>query len=73
MDPLSSDVHSLQCDPKGFWDAWRKEILAFQCDWRVSTKELLLQAQFKDSDGIHEVRILVDTGAKIFLWHFGRD
>ena len=57
----------LSCNPKGFWHAWREDLLRPQHDWRISTKELVLQARVKSAVGKQEVKILVDTGAKIPL------
>ena len=60
-------MRRLTCNPKGFWSAWQREVLGLQDDWRLSAKELVLQAQLKCSTGVHAVQVLVDTGAKIPL------
>ena len=57
----------LACNPKGFWRSWQEEILRPQHDWRISARELVLQAKVKSRAGSKDVRILVDTGAKIPL------
>ena len=57
----------LSCDPKGIWEAWKEEVLHLQHDWRVSGRELLLQAHIRTINGIQNATILVDTGAKILL------
>ena len=56
---------TLPCDPQSCWSEWQKEILQFQCDWRVATKEIVLEAQIRSPDGPKDVRVLVDTGARI--------
>ena len=66
-DPYPSMMRRLSCNPKRFWESWRQEVLKLKCDWRVSTKELVLRAQVRSSAGIHDVKVLVDTGAKIPL------
>ena len=57
----------LPCNPKGFWNSWQQSILRFQSDWRVDAKELVLDAYMKCRHGLYNVRVLVDTGAKIPL------
>ena len=66
---VRSDVgmRRLPCNPKGFWSAWKQDILQFQTDWRKSERELLLEASMKCTAGIFPVKVLVDTGAKIPL------
>ena len=63
----ASVTRRLSCNPKGFWSAWKEELLKPQHDWRISTKELILHARLKCTAGRKEVHILVDTGAKIPL------
>ena len=57
----------LSCSPKGFWHAWREDILRKSQDWRISTKELVLDMIVRSAAGRQTVRVLVDTGAKIPL------
>ena len=70
--PIPEDLQAavkqrLSCSPKGFWHAWREDILRMSQDWRISTKELVLQAHVKTAAGRQQFRVLVDTGAKIPL------
>ena len=60
-------LRRLSCNPKGFWKAWRDEVLQLKADWRVSSKELTVDAHVKTTAGIQKVNILIDTGAKIPL------
>ena len=67
VEHVQQQTKRLTCNPKGFWNAWRRDVLRPQQDWRISPKELVLYAQVKLLDGRKNVRILVDTGAKIPL------
>ena len=60
-------IRRLSCNPKGFWKAWQEDVLRFKHDWRTSTKELVLHVNAKCGNDTFNVRILVDTGAKIPL------
>ena len=64
---LSRTLRKLTCSPKGFWSAWKDDLLQPQQDWRISPKELLLSAHMKSSAGIRQVTVLVDTGSRIPL------
>ena len=61
-------MRRLSCNPKGFWTTWQREVLDPQRDWRVSARELVLTAQVKCVTGLHNVQVLVDTGARIPLF-----
>ena len=56
---------TLSTDPRSCWSEWQKEVLDFQCDWRISTKEIVLEAQIWSLVGPQDVHILIDTGARI--------
>ena len=62
-----AETRRLTCNPKGFWRTWREEILKPHHDWRISTRELVLQVKAKSKAGSVPARVLVDTGAKIPL------
>ena len=64
-DVPESPERTLSVDPRSCWSQWQKEILEFQCDWRVSPKELVLEAQLRSPVGPQDVRALIDTGARI--------
>jgi len=57
----------LSCNPKRFWKAWQEKVLQLKADWRVSSKELTVDAHVKTTAGIQKAKILIDTGAKIPL------
>ena len=63
----ADETRRLSCNPKGFWKAWREDILRLKHDWRTAAKELVLQVPVKCGHVSYEVRVLVDTGAKILL------
>ena len=70
--PFREDLHvvetrRLSCSPKGFWSSWREDILKPSHDWRESAREMLIQAMVKTPAGRTQVRVLVDTGAKVPL------
>ena len=61
------ETRRLPCNPKRFWTTWREEVLRPCHDWRISTKELVVEAHARWPKGRRTVRVLVDTGAKIPL------
>ena len=63
-DFTMTTLRRLTCNPKGFWKAWQDEVLRLTSDWRVSSKELALEAQVKTAAGIQNAKILIETGAK---------
>ena len=62
-DFTMTTLRRLTCNPKGFWKAWQDEVLQLTSDWRVSVKELALEAQVKTPAGIQNANNLIDTKA----------
>ena len=65
LDAPPVAIWKLACNPKGFWKAWKDDILRLKCDWRIAPMELKMLAKMRCSTGFKDVTILVDTGAKI--------
>ena len=69
LRPFPSDnsvpCKTLPCDSLSCWSDWQSEILTYQCDWRSAPKEIILEAQIKYGNSVQNVRVLVDTGARV--------